>query len=120
MAHSKNKPASLEEILRTCTPYVKGVPVSTQRKEKFIKGPISWQWITTAGQLSGSALKVGLILWFLAGLNRSRTVKLSNRYLDEFGLHRTSKYKAIKDLEKAGLVSVAEGVGKSPTVTIIE
>ena len=31
--------------------------------EKFLKGPIPWDWLTKAAQLPGHALHVALVLW---------------------------------------------------------
>lgn len=71
-------------------------------------------------RLSESALKIGLVLYFLSGLTKSKTVKLSNRYLEDFGVHRSSKYKALKEMQKIGLVSYTHEKGCSPLVTILD
>jgi hypothetical protein len=108
---------SLEQIFKNSAPTVKGRDYKKNQFNRFIK-TISYDWISTACQLSGTATRVGLILWFLSGLNNNRTVKLTNRYLDDFGLHRTSKYEGLRQLQKAGLVSVTQRNGSSPSVTI--
>ena len=113
-------PFSLEEVFNSSTPTVKGRDITTRRYSRFIKGPIPLDWVFTAAQLSEAALKVGLILWYLSGLNRSDTVKLSNRYLDDIGLSRNGKYRGLAALEKAGLISYSQGEGRSPIVTICD
>jgi DNA-binding MarR family transcriptional regulator len=87
--------------------------------EKFIKGPIPWGWIAQAANLSGGALKVSLAIWQLAGMKKSRKVKLSNRILGELGVSRNTKYRALSDLESAGLISVSHKPGNSPGITIL-
>ena len=85
-------------------------------KSRFVKGPLQLEWIATAARLRGSALSVGIRLWFLAGLNRSSTVTLAG--MAEFGVTRWSAQRALKDLEQAGLVAVERRAGRKPIVTI--
>ena len=108
---------SLEQIFNNSAPTIKGRDYKKGQSNRFIK-TISYNWISTASQISGTATRVGLILWFLSGLNNNRTVKLTNRYLDDFGLHRTSKYEGLRQLQEVGLVSIVQSKGSSPLVTI--
>jgi hypothetical protein len=111
---------SIEDILLTSIPTIMGREFKNNKKDRFIKGPIPFSWISRAACLSSSALKIGLILWYLAGLNKSETVKLSNRYLTEFGIHRAGKYRGLQALQLAGLISVSNQIGRSPLVTILK
>jgi len=38
--------------------------------EKFLKGPIPWDWISRAAKQPGKAVHVALVLWFLAGIKK--------------------------------------------------
>ena len=87
--------------------------------DKFLKGPIPWRWLETAGQQPGSALHVGVVLWFLAGLKRTRTVALSGTVLRGFGVKRHSAYRGLESLERAGLVGVERHPGRNPIVTLL-
>ena len=71
-----------------------------------------------AANVSGSALKISLALWLLAGMTKTGTVKLSNGLLEELGISRPTKYRAIKAMEHAGLISVSQHSGNSPEITI--
>ena len=113
-------PSSLEDVLKSSTPTVKGRDLPFRRYSRFIKGPIPLDWLLSAARLSESALKVGLILWYLAGLNKSDTVKLSNRYLGDIGLSRNGKYRGLAALENAGLVTYSQDNGRSPIVKICD
>ena len=73
-----------------------------------------------AASLSGSAVKITLALWFLAGLTNSGTVKLSNKLANKLGVSRKAKYLALKHLTNAGLITVKKKLGCSPQVTILE
>jgi hypothetical protein len=88
--------------------------------EKFLKGPIPWNWLALAAKQPGRALHVGIALSFLAGLKRTGTVALSGRVLCELGLDRHAGYRGLAALEKAGLVSVVRHPGRLPVVTLRE
>jgi DNA-binding transcriptional ArsR family regulator len=88
--------------------------------EKFLKGPNPWRWIIMSARLPGKALHVGIALFFLGGVTRSRTVKPSNVLLRALGVTRFSKSRALEELEGAGLVSIDRRLGRNPVVTILD
>ena len=90
------------------------------RTELFIKGPIPLPWLSKVSQLPGKTLEVGIVLWFYAGLKRSSTVKLSNAVLQEFGVDRHAKYRALKQMKSANLISTIQSTGQSPVITILD
>lgn len=96
----------------------KKIPPRHKTGEKFLKGPIPLNWLARASQLQGKSLQVGLSLWFLAGLTNSKTVKLSQSTLCDFGVNRHCKYRALRWLEDAKLISVKVDNGQSPIVTL--
>ena len=90
------------------------------RKGKFLKGPIPLAWIRKASGCGFPALKVGLALWFLAGLRKSQTVKLTRDILAEFKVDRQVKRRGLQQLENASLVAVERILNRNPLVTILE
>jgi hypothetical protein len=90
-----------------------------KRQELFLKGPVPKWWLQEAGRLGKAALAVGLELWFQNGLTKRNPVKLSNQMIVNWGLTRHSKYRALKQLELAGLVRVRNQGNQSPEVLII-
>ena len=87
--------------------------------ERFLKGPIPFDWLAKAAQQPGHALHVGIALWYVAGMKKHATVKLSSKLLAEMGVGRHAKYSGLEALERAGLVRViARCRGCSPTVEI--
>jgi hypothetical protein len=62
-----------------------------------------------------------LLVWLihLAWEARSPTFRLPNSRLRDRGVSRGIKLRALRKLEKAGLVQVAWKKGKSPTVTLL-
>jgi hypothetical protein len=88
-------------------------------KGRFIP-PIPMPWFDRAAVLPGKALAVGMVLWYLARRGRSQTVVLTQAALKQHGLGRWAKYRALKALESAGLVSVRRRDRKNPQVTLLD
>ena len=86
----------------------------------FLKGPIPIHWLVSARKVSPTALTVGLVLWHLSGLEKSKTFKVTNRILQMWGLNRFVKYRGLKKLENAGLIKVKRQNKTSPVVTILK
>src|SRR5262249_21980264 len=75
-----------------------------KKGRRFIKGPIPWDWVETAMALPGKVLHVAVLLWQEAGFRRNRTVKLCLRGSLPAGMNEWNTRRAIRQLEKAGLV----------------
>lgn len=88
--------------------------------QKFLKGPIPWDWLDRAGRLPGRALAVGLVLWQRAGVQRSRTVRLCQASVAEMGLNEDAVRRGIRRLEGERLIEVARMAGRGLEVTILE
>jgi hypothetical protein len=90
---------------------------------KFLRGPIPLSWLGRACRLSGAkVVAVALAVWFLAGLRGKREgLQLTKATLKHFGVvDRSAKYRALKELERAGLIRAERRRGKNPLVTIVE
>ena len=85
----------------------------------FVKGPIPLDWLEQAARLPGKALATGLAVWFVVGLTGSNTVKLKRKTLNRFGIARQAFYRALEQLERAGLIAVERKLGQSPKITTI-
>jgi hypothetical protein len=85
----------------------------------FIKGPVSMSWLDQAYKQGGPALYLGTCLWLLRGLRKSDTFVVSNVFLQEHGIKPDSKWRALRKLERAGLVRVERRGKRSPQVTIV-
>ncbi len=95
-------------------------PPRHRKGEHFLKGPVPCTWLEQAAVLPGKALHIGLALWFMAGMTKSQTVKLSRSLAAQFGTLPDASRRALSTLEKAGLVSVIRHPGRSPVVTLLE
>jgi DNA-binding MarR family transcriptional regulator len=97
---------------------IKNSPPKPRTGEKFLKGPIPWNWLLGAAKLPGKALHVAITIWFLAGIKRDETINLSLKILGDMGVKRNAAYRGLTALEEAGLVSVSRHRGRCPVVTI--
>ena len=96
---------------------------STSRRTKrgrFLKGPISWAWLSAAGQLPGHALHVAIEIRLWAGIKRTNHFVFSVSGLTALGVSRSSGHRGLAALEREGLVSVDRQPGRKPRVTVIE
>ena len=100
------------------------LPYEKERADKkaqlFLRGPINYLPLVKASNLTGRALHVFIVICFLYGVTKSKTFKLKNSLLREFGVQRHAGYAALRALENTGLVSVVRNNGSNPMVTILE
>ena len=110
------------------TPRISGHLLQVIKSEKkvgkkcvrpFLKGPIPIHWLVSARKASPTALMVGLLLWYLSGLEKNKTIKITNHKLNLWGLDRQAKYRGLIKLEDAGLIKVKRHGKTSPVVTIL-
>jgi hypothetical protein len=85
---------------------------------KFIAGPVDVSWVCKASRLGVKALLVGLALWHLRGLRKADTFIVSNVMLEDWGIRPDAKGRALRKLERAGLVKVERRGKRSPQVTL--
>ena len=88
-------------------------------KGKFIAGPIPVSWVCQAGRLGVKALLVGLALWHIRGLRKMNTFIVSNLMLRDWGIQADAKSRALRKLERAGLITVERQGKRSPQVTLL-
>jgi DNA-binding transcriptional ArsR family regulator len=88
-------------------------------RDKFIAGPIDVSWVCQASRLGVKALLVGLALWHLKRLRRSNSFELSNLMVREWGIEPDAKSRALRKLERAGLITVERRGKRSPRVTLV-
>jgi DNA-binding transcriptional ArsR family regulator len=97
------------------------LPDNRKRKyRRFILGPLPLEWFQVAANLPGKALHIGLALWYLSGLKKSRTIRLTSQARSGFGIGRQALYRQLAALENEGLISVERREGRRPTITILE
>ena len=72
--------------------------------------------------LPGKALPVALAIRFAHGLQRKSSDIVVADHLVDFiiPMNRKTRYRALKDLERAGLIAVVRRKGAAPRVAIVE
>src|SRR6516165_5259348 len=86
---------------------------------KFIAGPVNVVWLLEARRLGVTALLVGLALWHIKGLRKTDTFIVSNLMLRDWGIQADAKSRALRKLERAGLITVERQGKRSPQVTLL-
>jgi hypothetical protein len=87
---------------------------------KFLKGPIPLDWLSVAAGISQVAFKVGVALWYLKGLQGSEEVRFTKDARKQFRISRYSVYRALDDLQDAGLISAIRHKGRLPRVILLQ
>ena len=86
--------------------------------KRFIAGPIPVSWLCKASKLGVKTLLVGLALWHIRGLRKSSSFIVSNLMLRDWGIQADAKSRALRKLERAGLIKVERQGKRSPQVTL--
>jgi len=84
------------------------------------RGPVDWPWLSEAARLPGCALHVALAFHYQNGFKRTGSVRLSPSVWRSWVLSAFSVYRAVKQLEEAGLISVVRMKGGGPMITVCE
>jgi hypothetical protein len=90
------------------------------RDERVLQGPLPLAWLLIAAKLPGRSLHLAIVLWYAAGLSGSSSIHIGNTLCLRFGLDRNAKYRALRSLELAGVITVKRKRGRSPLVTILQ
>lgn len=85
--------------------------------ERFVR-TIPFDWLLRATRLPGKATSIALGLWFLSGVRRSSTFRLTAEAVHLAGCSRSALYRGLTALENAGLIRVARRPGARPLITI--
>lgn len=120
--------ADLEAFRARNTSELPPAPAPGRRKkrsvavEPFLRGPIPLAWLARAHEAGGSALAVGLALWFIRGVSGKRgPVKVDSSTRRRLGLSRDQTGYGLRALEAAGLAGyVKKGRGRCAVVEIVE
>jgi hypothetical protein len=94
-------------------------PLWNTQGRRFLRGPVSIDWLAQASALGKAATFVGLECWYRVGLAGSLVFRLNlSRLAVAPKLARSSARRGLQRLEKANLVSVARPAGQRLLVAI--
>lgn len=90
--------------------------------QPFLRGPIPLWWLARAHKAGGSALAVGLALWFVRGVSgKAGPVKVDSSTRRRLELSRDQTGYGLRALEADGLIRyVKKGRGHCAVVEIVE
>jgi hypothetical protein len=104
--------------IATMTPVSEHPKTKRRRQQHFIKLP--WNWIEQlARSRSANTYRVAPHLLYLHWKNNGDPVRLANGMLAMEGVTRFSKWRALRELERWGLIRIERSPRKSPTITVI-
>jgi hypothetical protein len=88
-----------------------------KRRKQFIMMP--WLWLEKLQGAHGQTYRVALILLYLHWKGRGAPIKLANGMLQIDGVPRTTKKRALVDLERRGLIAVDRRPRRTPIVSAL-
>jgi hypothetical protein len=88
----------------------------TKRRDHFIQVP--FEWLERLNGAGGQVYALALHLLYLHWKAKGAPVKLANGMLKIDGISRQSKWRALAELERRGLISIGRRPKKSPLISI--
>jgi hypothetical protein len=99
---------------------VKGLrPVKRRWTRAFALMPLK-ETASMFRAMSQPKAMVATVLRYQAWKAKGRSFALSNALLAKYGVHRNSKYRAIAELEAAGLIQVERRGKRAPIITLLQ
>lgn len=91
-----------------------------KRQQQFVMVPMRWVEILSKAPLAtGSTVLVAIYLLHLDWKHYGKPFKLPNGMLKYDGISRYSKWRALTDLERRGLITVERQPSKSPIIQVL-
>ena len=91
-----------------------------QNGDRFIRGPIPYEWLRLAQTLDGKAANLAWAIWWLAGMKHSNPIKLTRHVLHDFSISPRTVRRLLTKFESVGLVKVDRHRGRSPYVVLLD
>jgi hypothetical protein len=79
-------------------------PRAARKSQHFVRVPMAW--VSRLSGTSGHTYQVALQLLYLNWRDRGKPIKLGNRMLGFDGVSRFTKWRALRDLERRGLIEM--------------
>jgi hypothetical protein len=95
------------------------VPVKIQKRRRhFVKVP--WTWVERLKNATGQTYRVAIYLLYLHWKGKGGPIKLANGMLKIDGVPPQTKRRALRDLQRRGLITVEWQPRKSPIVKLLK
>jgi hypothetical protein len=110
--------------LRVSPAFIEAVPVSApvtptkilKRRKNFIMLPMAWY--DRLIECGGGTYKTAIHILYLDWKNNGKAFTLANGMLGYDGVSRWTKYRALANLKRLGLITVEQEPRKSPTIHV--
>ena len=86
---------------------------------RFLKGPIPLTALCAASRLPGQALAVFMAIHHRTALTGNSRVTLPKKLLEELGVSRDAKARALHALEAASLIAVERASGRAARIKLL-
>ena len=96
-----------------------GALMEAPPKPLFLRGPIPMDWLSKASDLPGKTLHLAMALWWLNGMSKGESFKLTGKALDLLHVSRDAMQDGLNRLEQHGLIQVERKTGQRPVITIL-
>jgi hypothetical protein len=85
----------------------------------FVRGPLPGRELEIVARLPGRALVVWLLIHHQGRLRRKQEITLPAALLAKVGIARLAKTRALRCLEKAGVIAVTWQAGHAPRIRLV-
>ena len=92
---------------------------SNVKSGRFLKGPIPILWLCEASKTTFSGYRMGIALWYQAGLHKNKRFKLQPARCREVCVDGSCYERGLNELEEAGLIRRERSSGATPVVEIL-
>jgi hypothetical protein len=92
--------------------------VEKSNRAEFVRGPIPIMWLKRAADVSQGTAYLATIVWHLTRMRKS-PVRFSRSTCERYGLKRTSVIRQLRELERAGLVTLEFRGHEAVRVTLV-
>ena len=90
-----------------------------RRRRRYVRGPLPLAEVCAAARLPGKALAVWLLAHHRMRITGKTMVTLPSSLLEEAGIDRNAKARALSNLERNGLVEVRRQRGRTPLISLV-
>ena len=90
------------------------------RQGRFVKGPVTWANLCLAANAHPRAVEVYLAIKMLADTAKANRIRLPSGILQDIGVNRETKRRALAALESCDLIRIEQSKGRLPEVILTE
>jgi len=111
----------LSEVNKTNPPVFRYRKHIRRLKSPFLRGPIPLDWLQKAMKLGGTAISVGIILWYYTGLKKLLVFKIGIQDIARLiGRSWLTAKRGLIALERQGLITITRHKGRKHLIEIRE